>query len=268
MIQGALLGSPVGHSLGPVLHNAAFAFLEIEGIFQAIDVPAGTLQSFLTREGESFDYFSVTMPLKEEVLSLGFNADLRTLQTQSGNTLYRRNGQWNLTSTDGMGLVSALTHAGLIELRKVLILGAGGTARAVTGALDSIATEIHVLGRSSNRQEAIERAINNASFQYYDWSREIDFSLYDLVINATPAGASDELANFVKKNLESTLFDVNYKPWPTVLAQRWHDAGGQVINGLELLIYQGIEALEIVLDEKVDRPALAAHLRSVLKNST
>jgi shikimate dehydrogenase len=204
------------------------------------------------------------MPLKEEALSLGFNADLRTLQTQSANTLYRRNGQWNLTSTDGIGLVSALTHAGLIELRKVLILGAGGTARAVTGALDSIVTEIHVLGRSSNRQEAIERAINNASFQYYNWSREIDFSLYDLVINATPAGASDELANFVQKNLESTLFDVNYKPWPSLLAQRWEDSGGKVINGLELLLFQGIEALEIVLNRKLDRLVLANHLRGVL----
>jgi shikimate dehydrogenase len=204
------------------------------------------------------------MPLKEEVMALGFATDNKTNEIQSGNTVYRHNESWQLTSTDGSGLISALSHAGLKTFNRVLILGAGGTARAVTGSLDSVAKEIHVLGRSSIRQEALERAIHSSQFTYRRWTLDIDFSEYDLVVNTTPAGAADLLADSVYPGTTSLLFDVIYKPWPTELAKRWNDCGGKVINGLELLLYQGIDQLEIVLDRKVDRSALAQHLRAVL----
>lgn len=264
MIRGAVLGSPISHSLSPILHTAAFEFLGIEGTYQAVDVPSGTLSNFITERGADFDYLSLTMPLKEEVMGLGFATDSKTKEIQSGNTVYCRDGEWKLTSTDGSGFLSALSHAGLTTFDRVLILGAGGTARAVTGALDSIATEIHVLGRSSIRQEALARSIHSAQFEYQRWTLDIDFSQYDLVVNTTPAGAADLLADAVSLGTKTVLFDVIYKPWPTELAQRWVDCGGAVINGLELLLYQGIDQLEIILNRKVDRSALAQHLRVVL----
>lgn len=264
MIRGAVLGSPISHSLSPALHTAAFSYLGIEGTYSAVDVPSGTLASFINDSGSNFDYLSLTMPLKEEVLSLGFESDPRTFEIQSGNTLYRRDGEFHLTSTDGSGFLSALAHAGLNSFEKVLILGAGGTARAVVGALDSISKEIHVLGRSSVRQEAIERAIHSSEFTYTRWTSDIDFTQFDLVVNTTPAGAADLLADSLPAKILTTLFDVIYKPWPTELAKRWGDHGGKVINGLELLLYQGIDQLEIVLETSLDRPALASHLRAVL----
>jgi len=263
-MRGAVLGSPIRHSLSPILHKSAYDFLGIEGRYEAIDVPSGTLENFITTRGADFDYFSLTMPLKEEVMALGFATDNKTNEIQSGNTVYRHNESWRLTSTDGSGLISALSHAGLKTFNRVLILGAGGTARAVTGSLDSVAKEIHVLGRSSIRQEALERAIHSSQFTYRRWTLDIDFSEYDLVVNTTPAGAADLLADSVYPGTTSLLFDVIYKPWPTELAKRWNDCGGKVINGLELLLYQGIDQLEIVLDRKVDRSALAQHLRAVL----
>jgi shikimate dehydrogenase len=63
------------------------------------------------------------------------------------------------------------------------------------------------------------------------------------------------------------LFDVIYKPWPTELAQRWSDCGGTVLNGLELLLYQGIDQLEIVLGKPLDRTALAEHIRPLLRKA-
>jgi shikimate dehydrogenase len=264
VIRGAVLGSPISHSLSPVLHSAAFSFLGLEGSYRAIDVPSGTLQDFMKTQGEDFDYFSLTMPLKEEVLSLDLEIDEKTREIQSGNTLYFRDDVWKLTSTDGSGFVSALSHAGLKSFNKVLILGAGGTARAVTGSLDSIATEIHVMGRSSIRQEALERAIHHSRFDYLRWNVDIDFTQYDLVVNTTPAGAADLLEDSVHQGTTATFFDVIYKPWPTELAQKWSDCGGKVLNGLELLLYQGIDQLEIVLDLAFDRHALANHLRAVL----
>ena len=262
-----MLGSPIKHSLSPVLHKAAFAFLAIEGDYSAIKVGSGALAKFIETRAHEFDYLSLTMPLKEEVLGLGFNADALTQRIQSGNTLIKKDDKWSISSTDGSGFVAALEQAGITEIDSVLILGAGGTARAVTGSLDSIAKNIHVLGRSSLRQEALESAVSHSHFEYHRWSSDIDFTQYDLVVNTTPAGAADLLANSVNPGIRATLFDVIYKPWPTELAQRWSDCDGAVINGLELLMYQGVDQLALVLDTDFDREVLATHLRAVLRQS-
>ena len=266
-MKGAVLGSPISHSLSPVLHKAAFDFLGLEGTYSAIEVRSGTLREFLQTQFSEFDYLSLTMPLKEEVLALDVEVDELTRRIQSGNTLINRDGTWSLTSTDGSGLVAALAHAGLKEFESVLILGAGGTARAVTGALDSITKNLHVLGRSSVRQEALESAVVHTQFEYHRWSLEVDFGNYDLVVNTTPAGAADLLANSVQPGVSATLFDVIYKPWPTELAQRWSDCGGTVLNGLELLLYQGIDQLQIVLCEPLNSTALAEHIRPLLRKA-
>ena len=116
-------------------------------------------------------------------------------------------------------------------------------------------------------QEALESAISHSHFEYHRWSSDIVFTQYDLVVNTTPAGAADLLASAVNPGIKATLFDVIYKPWPTELAQRWSDCGGTVINGLELLMYQGLDQLAMVLDIEFDREALATHLRDVLRKS-
>ena len=267
MIRGAVLGSPISHSLSPLLHNEAFLFLGIEGTYRAIEVPSGTLASFVKEQSESFEYFSLTMPLKEEVLSLGIETDTRTIEIQSANTLYKRDSLFQLTSTDGSGFLSALAYEGATSFNRVLILGAGGTARAVAGALDSISQEIHVLGRSSIREEAIRKAIHSSHFEYYRWTSDLNFEEYDLVVNTTPAGAADQLTDAIRNGISTTLFDVIYKPWPTELAKRWSDCGGKVINGIELLLYQGIDQLEIVLNQRFDKSELAHHLRPILTNA-
>lgn len=265
MIRGAVLGSPITHSLSPRLHRAAFSYLGVEGSYEPIEVPAGSLASFIEKRGEEFDYFSLTMPLKEEVLLLPIECDPFITKIQSANTLWKKDSGWSLTSTDGSGFVAALAHAGLQTFNRVLILGAGGTSRAVAGAMDGISKEIHVLGRSSVRAPALKSSVTTSEFEYISWNSGADLGSYDLVINTTPAGAADLLADSVRGGASGVLFDVIYKPWPTVLAEAWRDSGGKVIGGLELLLYQGIDQLELVLGKSLEREKLAAHLRSVLR---
>ena len=265
MIRGAVLGFPIEHSLSPVLHMAAYDFLGISGKYVAQEVKSGELSQFLAQHQDEFDYLSITMPLKEEVLEIGIELDAITSKIQSANTLYRRDGKWMMTSTDGSGALHALSHAGIKSASSVLILGAGGTARAIAGAMDSIAKSVHILGRSDLRREALEQAVTTADFSYIRWNSSIDFSEYDVVINTTPAGAADLLIDGLPSRIEATLFDVIYKPWPTVLASHWKDRGGRVISGLELLLYQGIDQIELALNINTDRSALAAHLREVLR---
>jgi len=266
MIKGAVLGSPINHSLSPRLHTALFQILEIEGIYEGIEVKAGELANFFMERSGEFDYLSLTMPLKEEALTLDVSIDEATKRVQSANTLVKRNGNWSLSSTDGSGFIQALAHKGLLNFSSVLILGAGGTARAVAGALDSVSTSITVLGRSSTREDALSQAIQGADFSYRRWQQGIDFDEFDLVVNTTPAGAADLLAESVPHKTNTPLFDVIYKPWPTVLASRWQDCGGVVINGLELLLYQGIDQVEKVIGAIPDREALASQLRGKLES--
>ena len=263
-IRGAILGSPVTHSLSPVLHSKAFEFLGVTGTYIRQEIGENELASFFSDRVGDFDYLSLTMPLKEVALTLPVDIDDVASRIQSANTLYRRGNQWHLTSTDGSGFISALRNAGHNDFENVLILGAGGTARAVVGALDGKAAQISVLGRTSTRREVLEAAVTLSEFEYLRWNDSPGFQQYDLVVNTTPAGAADLLADSLLPGDAQLFFDVIYKPWPTVLGSRWSDAGGEVINGLELLLYQGIHQLGLALDRELDEAALAKFIRPFL----
>lgn len=277
MISGAVLGSPVSHSLSPLLHRSIFSHLGIPVNYEAIEVSSGGLHSFLDKNQSDFDYFSLTMPLKEEALSLAIQIDPLVHRIQSANTLVKRKLEWSLYSTDGIGFLKALEASGYTKFNSVLVLGAGGTARAVVGALDDVAARVSVLGRTSTRSAVLEAAVNKADFSYLRWSDTPDFTPYDLIVNTTPAGAADVLANSVTGTLlqsssaqvhnRAILFDVIYKPWPTVLASRWLDSGGTVINGSEMLLYQGIAQAELVLGRSLDYEDLAAVIRPILSSA-
>lgn len=264
MIRGAVLGSPIAHSLSPTLHRAAFEYIGISGSYEAIDVPSGTLRNFFLAHESDFDYFSLTMPLKEEAHLLDVTCDELSLRLGSINTLYKKDGRWFATSTDGSGFLAALSAQGYSTYSQALILGAGGTARAVAGALDGNVQTLTVMGRTSTRRDALARCVEKTAFKYLPWINDPEISSYDLIVNTTPAGAADMLAENLPSLVSGLLFDVIYKPWPTVLASAWSDRSGKVINGKELLLWQGLDQLALVLSLEIDRDSISAHLRGVL----
>jgi shikimate dehydrogenase len=264
MTRGAVLGSPVAHSLSPRLHKAAFEFLGIQGEYEAIDLDVNQLQDFFSTKGNDFDYFSLTMPLKEAVCTLDVNVHSLPALINSGNTLLKNGTSWDLMSTDGSGFLKALKHAQVIASDSTLILGAGGTARAIAQSLNGVSKNIDVLARSSSRREAIETIIDSSRCEFKSWNSDIDFADYSLIVNTTPAGAADLLSERITMREDATFFDVIYKPWPTVLARKWSDMGGQVINGLELLIYQGIDQLSLLLKQDLNYEEISQHLRKAL----
>ena len=269
-LKAAVLGFPIAHSLSPVLHAKAFDLLGIAGSYEAIEVASGGLADFLINHGANYDYLSLTMPLKEEVLviaeSSGIEVDELALQIQSVNTLIRNGSGWSATSTDGSGFVKALANAGYDHFNSVLILGAGGTARAVAGALDEIADSVAIMGRSVRRNVGIAACFTKLAPEFISWDDQIDLRNFDLIVNTTPSGAADLVAENIPFKVEGLLFDVLYKPWPTLLARRWSDAGGKVISGLELLLYQGIDQINAVypLGQKI----IDSELRLALNNAS
>ena len=269
-LKAAVLGFPIAHSLSPVLHAKAFDLLGIAGSYEAIEVASGGLAEFLKSQGANYDYLSLTMPLKEEVLviaeSSGITVDELALRIQSVNTLVRNGSGWSATSTDGSGFVKALANAGYDHFNSVLILGAGGTARAVAGALDEIADSVAIMGRSVRRNVGIAACFTKLAPEFISWDDQIDLRNFDLIVNTTPSGAADLVAENIPFKVEGLLFDVLYKPWPTLLARRWSDAGGKVISGLELLLYQGIDQINAVypLGQKI----IDSELRLALNNAS
>ena len=148
MIRAAVLGSPIAHSLSPVLHRAAYRALGLAGAYEAIDVVASALGEFIATRDNSWTGFSLTMPLKEEVLEIAESIDPLAVQIQSANTLIRSKSGWHALTTDVSGFHHALTAHGVTNYEKVLIIGAGATARAAAAACDEFGNNIIVINRS------------------------------------------------------------------------------------------------------------------------
>jgi len=269
-INAAVLGFPIAHSLSPVLHGKAFDVLGIAGRYEAIEVESGGLAEFLKSRGQSYDYLSLTMPLKEEVLAIAHQSNIEiddlSERIQSVNTLVKKGSGWSATSTDGSGFIKALANVGYDHFNSVLILGAGGTARAVAGALDDIAQSVSIMGRSVRRNAGIAACFRKVAPEFIAWDDQIDLREFDLVVNTTPSGAADLVAENIPSQVEGLLFDVLYKPWPTLIARRWSDGGGKVISGLELLLYQGIDQINIVYP--LGREIIDGELRSALNSAS
>lgn len=269
-VKAAVLGSPIAHSLSPVLHGKAFEVLGISGTYEAIKVESGGLSEFLRRQGQSYDYLSLTMPLKEEVLDIAKASSIKVddlaQRIQSVNTLVKSGTGWSATSTDGSGFIKALANAGYDHFNSVLILGAGGTARAVAGALDEIADSVSIMGRSVRRNAGIAACFRKLVPEFIVWDDQIGLRQFDLVVNTTPSGAADLVAENIPSKVEGLLFDVLYKPWPTLIARRWSDGGGKVISGLELLLYQGIDQINIVYP--LGRQIIDDQLRMALSDAS
>jgi len=260
MIKAGVLGSPISHSLSPLLHTTAYEALGIDGEYKAYEVASGGLANFLLNEGKDLNCLSLTMPLKEEALTFADHVSTISRQIASGNTLHKKEDGWHLTSTDVEGFSFALAGAGDFSTQAVLIIGAGATARAVAAACNYKATSITVVGRSTSRHESIRLAAPLCSINFVDWDRNLDLDSFDLVVNTTPA---DTAAVFLERvnDPKGLFFEVIYNPWPTALLDKWRRAGGSYVDGLDLLIHQAISQIEIFSDQKVDRLSMAHLLR-------
>ena len=246
MIAAAVLGSPIAHSLSPLLHNTAYQFLGIEASYKAFDVPSGQLREFLSGDGADLNSLSLTMPLKE--ISIGFvdRVDPVAKQITSVNTII-------FESTGSIGLsTDLLAFKNLLKPyfgKKIAILGAGGTARAAIGALRGSGSELSILTRSINRHDQLHAAAVDLDIEFLDWHRFEEIQDRDLIISTTPAGATDGLSIISTK---ADFFEVIYHPWPTELAKRYQNLGRNVIGGLSLLVEQALFQINYFSQKEFD----------------
>lgn len=259
-----MLGSPVAHSLSPLLHRTAYDLLGLRNwTYDAIDVSEDALPAFVEQMDDSWAGLSLTMPLKAAILPLLGSRSEVVEVVGAANTAVRRDGALHGENTDVAGLVAACTDAGVPVGRPAAVLGGGATARSAIAALGQLCSRVTVFARASGRTAELlsTGAAVGVAVEVRAWDEARGALAMPLVVNTTPAGAADGLSACVPADA-GILFDVVYAPWPTALAAGWAARAGRVVGGLELLVHQAVLQVELMTRVAVDAPALVAELRA------
>jgi shikimate dehydrogenase len=247
--RAAVLGSPIGHSLSPVLHRAAYAALGLDDWrYDRFEVDEMALPGFVADlDPARWAGLSLTMPLKRAVIPLLDEITGTAASVEAVNTVVLEPGGRRLgDNTDIPGMVAALAEHGVTSVPSAAVLGAGATASSALAALARICTgEVTAYVRGPARAKEMVRWGERlgVSVRTADWTAAVDALGAPLVIATTPAGAADHLADAVPAS-PGTLFDVLYDPWPTALAAAWTARGGHVTSGLDLLVHQAVLQVE------------------------
>ena len=245
----SVLGSPIAHSLSPVLHRAAYAAMGLTGWrYDRFDVDEDALPGFLDGlDPAQWAGLSLTMPLKRAVIPLLDSVSDTAASVEAVNTVVlgadgRRSGD----NTDIPGMLAALRERGVTSVPSAAILGAGATASSALAALARICTgEVTAYVRGPARAAEMRQWGDRlgVTVRTADWADAAKALGGPLVVATTPAGAADHLATAVPDR-PGTLFDVLYHPWPTALAAAWTRRAGPVVSGLDLLVHQAVLQVE------------------------
>jgi shikimate dehydrogenase len=269
----AVFGQPIAHSQSPHIHAA---FARQEGIaldYRAIEAsPAAftaALEAFAADGGVGAN---ITAPLKEAAFALCRTFTSRAKLAGSVNTLLRKGDYWHGDTTDGVGLVRDLTERHELDLRgrRVLLLGAGGSARSVAPALlDAGIRELVVVNRTTERADALVDAIGEpgrALSRYWDDLR--DLGDFELIVNATSAGRDRE-AKFELPlslvNSMTTAVDLNYGD-AAIAFLAWARAAQcrNTVDGLGMLVEQAAASFQQWHEVRPQTDAVYAELRTTL----
>lgn len=258
-----LLGSPVAHSLSPLMHNEAFRHLGLDYIYLAFDVKAESMETAINGLRElNVRGFNITMPCKNIMAKLCDNLSPAARITGSVNTVVNDNGVFTGYTTDGIGYMKSLQSAGYnIIGKKMTLLGAGGAATAilVQAALDGV-SEISVFNRKGPSYEGMLQTLSllkestSCKVTLYDLDDETalkrEISDSAILTNGTSVGMSPNTeqsiitdSSYLHKDL--IVSDIIYNPRETKLLKLAKEQDCKTCNGLYMLLYQGAEAFKL-----------------------
>lgn len=271
--RAAVVGSPVAHSLSPVLHRAAYAALGLDGwTYDRSDVPRGALADHVAGLGPEWAGLSVTMPGKEEALALADASSAVARLAGAANTLVRLDDdRWYADNTDVHGLASALAGAGVEAPRRAVVLGGGATARSAVLALRQLAAaEVTVLVRDRLRPgtaELLRRVEELGGGPVVRTGRLADGIRLgpkgaEVVVGTLPAGAAPPSVSW-DGTKGCVVLDAVYEPWPSTLALAVARATGgrvAVVRGTEMLLHQAVRQVELMTGRTPPLEVMAAAL--------
>ena len=252
-----VIGDPIAHTLSPTIHNAAFNHLKLNFIFLAFRVKSDNLEHALEGiRSLGIRGLNVTMPHKITITRYLDETDSTVKFLSSANTILNHKGKLSGFNTDGVGALKALHENGLDPYgKKVVLLGAGGAAKAIAYTLSKEAKTLYILNRTPEKAavlaDVLNRMSNNKIVGNILTPSSIQSSLRgaDVLINSTSVGMSPAVneslvsPKWLKPSL--TVMDAVYNPVETKLLKDAKTVGARIISGVEMLLYQGAEAFKI-----------------------
>ena len=259
----AVLGSPIAHSLSPVLHRAAYAELGLDWQYTAHEVSEAELPAFLAGLDETWRGLSLTMPLKRAVVPLLDELSDRAAQAQAVNTVILESGRRTGHNTDIPGAVAAVRERTDLPLPTAVIVGGGATASSTLLALADLGcTSVRVVVRDTSRvEETLEAAGRHPArpmvevLTFREAAASAEALRPAIVVSTVPAEAQGEAVLRLARTAP-VVFDVLYDPWPTPLAALAATEGKTFVSGLDLLAHQA--ALHVTLMTGAEEPPLEA----------
>lgn len=258
----------MAHSLSPVLHRAAYAALELDWTYDAIDCGEDDLEAVLI-ERSHWAGFSCTMPLKRRLFDVASEVRPVAAAVGAANTLLPDgDGGWVADNTDVAGIVAALAeHA--VRPDSATILGAGGTAQAAVAALVVVgASRVTLLVRDPARTVEVQATAEalGVDLEIELLSPSSPAFLADLVVSTLPSGAADAYADQPWTSGQAVL-DVVYNPWPTALAGAAAAAGAEVVSGALMLLHQASTQVELMTGMRAPVDDMRRALASAAPNA-
>lgn len=268
MTRLAVLGSPIAHSKSPALHLAAYCELGLDWDYQPIDLVAVDLPAFLSDRGTDWRGLSLTMPLKQQVIELLDWKDATASLTGAANTVLFEPSTGGRAlrgyNTDVAGIAAAFRDAGVADLGRVRILGAGATAASALVAVAGLGAErVSISARSTSR--LVELMELGEKLGVVVVAAEDDEPEPDAVISTLPGGSENPYRFSSATRASSVLLDVAYDPWPSPLVTQWQEVRGRVIPGIDMLINQALVQVRIFVggDPDTELPGEAGVLRAM-----
>ncbi|MBH8575020.1 shikimate dehydrogenase [Nostocaceae cyanobacterium CENA369] len=275
-----VIGHPVEHSLSPVMHNAAIAQLGLDYVYLPFPIKSENLEVAIAGlAAVGVVGFSVTIPHKQAIMPLLSKITPIAQAIGAVNTVSRQDNQWIGTNTDIEGFIAPLqtTYQQDWSQKVAVILGNGGAARAVVAGCHQLGfAKIHVVGRNRQKLQQFRSSWGNSTI-----AEILQVNIWDdlaklipqanLLVNTTPIGMYpkvDEsplsLEEIEKLPSGAIAYDLIYIPKPTQFLQHAQKQGAIAIDGLEMLVQQGVAALKIWLQQEIPvdvmRQALQNHL--------
>jgi 3-dehydroquinate dehydratase/shikimate dehydrogenase len=269
-----VIGDPVSHSHSPLIHNAAFKHLDLNAVYLPFRVPRGELAPFLKSFRDvPVDGYSVTLPHKEAATRLAEEKDESVSSTGAANTLLATAAGFRAVNTDAQAALDSLRsnlppgpdgQPGVLASRSVLIVGAGGVARAIAFALRKENVPLTITNRTQERGEKLAAEVG---CKFVDWDARHSVEC-DTVVNCTSVGMHPNLDespihhSFLKQGL--MVFDTIYTPETTMLIRDAQARGCHVLTGVDMFVRQAGLQFELFTGKPAPLEMMAKLVREAL----
>jgi len=253
MKKACVIGWPIEHSRSPLIHNYWLKKYGINAVYEKKPVEPKDVLNFIANLAKSeFIGCNVTIPHKETVFEVIGEVDEIARRLGAVNTVYLKNGKVYGTNTDGEGFIASLHYsypAFSLRGKTAIIIGAGGAAKAIIGALlDEGVGKIGIINRTRQRILGLQRQFGSQIFEINEATATDELGNCALLINTTSQGMHGQPSlNLEIQNLnrDALVVDIVYTPLKTAFLEKARNQGNPVLGGLGMLLHQAVRGFEL-----------------------